>query len=51
MATVSYPYQRTPVFPQVVAALISGFVLFLVLLITWTIGYQLFYAGRIFPGV
>lgn len=51
MATVSYPYQRTPVFPQVVAALVSGFVLFLALLITWTVGYQLIYAGRIFPGV
>lgn len=51
MATVSYPYQRTPVFPQVVAALVSGFVLFLALMLTWTIGYQLFYAGRIFPGV
>lgn len=51
MATVSYPYQRTPVFPQVIAALVSGFVLFLTLLITWTIGYQLMYAGRIFPGV
>lgn len=51
MATVSYPYQRTPVFPQVVAALVSGVVLFLALLLTWTIGYQLFYAGRIFPGV
>jgi vancomycin resistance protein YoaR len=51
MATVSYPYQRTPVFPQVIAALVSGFVLFLLLIITWTIGFQLFYAGRIFPGV
>lgn len=51
MATVSYPYQRTPVFPQVIAALVSGFVLFLLLIVTWTIGYQLFYAGRIFPGV
>ncbi len=51
MSTVSYPYQRTPVFPQVVAALVSGFVLFLTLMLTWTIGFQLFYAGRIFPGV
>jgi len=51
MATVSYPYQRTPVFPQVVAAFISGVVVFLVLLIGWTLGYQLLYAGRIFPGV
>jgi vancomycin resistance protein YoaR len=51
MATVSHPYQRAPVFPQVVAALISGFALFLVLIITWTLGFQLIYAGRIFPGV
>ncbi len=51
MATVSYPYKRIPVLPQVVAALISGVVLFFGLLITWTVGYQLIYAGRIFPGV
>ncbi len=51
MATVSYPYQRTPVFPQIVAALISGVVLFFGLIITWVLGYQLLYAGRIFPGV
>jgi vancomycin resistance protein YoaR len=51
MATVSYPYQRTPIFPQVVAAFVSGVVLFLVLIIGWTLGYQLLYAGRIFPGV
>jgi len=51
MATVSYPYQKAPVFPQVVAALLSGFVLFLILIVTWTLGYQLIYAGRIFPGV
>jgi vancomycin resistance protein YoaR len=51
MATVSYPYQRTPVFPQIVAALISGVVLFFGLIIVWVLGYQLMYAGRIFPGV
>ena len=51
MATVSYPYKRIPVFPQVVAAFISGIVLFLGLVIAWTVGYQLLYAGRIFPGV
>jgi len=51
MATVSYPYQRTPLFPQVVAAFVSGVTLFLVLIIIWTLGYQLLYAGRIFPGV
>ena len=51
MATVSYPYQRTPVFPQLVAAFIAGVVLFFGLIITWVLGYQLLYAGRIFPGV
>jgi len=51
MATVSYPYQKAPVIPQIIAALISGFVLFLIVILTWTLGYQLLYAGRIFPGV
>ncbi|MBK9927943.1 MAG: VanW family protein [Anaerolineales bacterium] len=51
MATVSQPYERTPVIPQVVAALISGITLFFIALIVWTVGYQLVYAGRIFPGV
>jgi vancomycin resistance protein YoaR len=58
MATVSYkrsgpldPYKRVPVFPQVVAAFISGMTLFFAVIITWTLGYQLVYAGRIFPGV
>ncbi len=51
MATISQPYQRTPVFPQIIAALISGATLFFVAVIVWTLGYQLIYAGRIFPGV
>jgi vancomycin resistance protein YoaR len=51
MATISQPYQRTPVFPQIVAALVSGVTLFLTFLLVWTLGYQLLYAGRIFPGV
>src|SRR6188474_500657 len=51
MATVSYPYKRVPIFPQVVAAFVSGMALFLVVIIIWTLGYQLLYAGRIFPGV
>src|SRR5512147_666716 len=51
MTTISYPYQKTPVLPQIVAALLSGVVLFLALMIVWTLGYQLLYAGRIFPGV
>ncbi|MGZ9221649.1 MAG: VanW family protein, partial [Anaerolineales bacterium] len=36
---------------QVVAAFVSGVILFLVLIFAWTLGYQLLYAGRIFPGV
>jgi vancomycin resistance protein YoaR len=36
---------------QILAALIGGFFLFFAITITWTLGYQLFYAGRIFPGV
>src|SRR5512147_281650 len=51
MATVSYPYKQTPVLPQIVTALVSGSALFFVLLIVWTLGSQLLYAGRIFPGV
>jgi vancomycin resistance protein YoaR len=51
MATISQPYQRTPVFPQIIAALVSGMTLFFVAIIAWTLGYQLIYAGRIFPGV
>ena len=51
MATVSYPYKRVPVFPQVVAAFVSGMTLFFAVIIIWTLGYQLLYAGRIFPGV
>jgi vancomycin resistance protein YoaR len=51
MATISQPYQRTPIFPQIVAALISGATLFFIIILAWTLGYQLVYAGRIFPGV
>jgi vancomycin resistance protein YoaR len=51
MTTVSQPYQRIPLVPQVVAALVSGVTLFFGVIITWTLVYQLLYAGRIFPGV
>ena len=51
MATVSYPYKRIPVLPQVVAAFISGLTIFFAIILVWTLGYQLLYAGRIFPGV
>jgi len=52
MATASYPYpRRNPLLPQIVAALVSGLALFLGALLVWTVGFQLLYAGRIFPGV
>lgn len=51
MTTISYPYQKIPVLPQVVAALLSGVILFFAIVIAWTLGFQLLYAGRIFPGV
>jgi len=52
MATASYPYpRRNPLLPQVVAALVSGLTLFLGAVLVWTVGFQLLYAGRIFPGV
>lgn len=51
MATISYPYRRTPLFPQIVAAVLSGVILFFAIILVWVVGYQLLYAGRIFPGV
>lgn len=36
---------------QILAALVGGLLLFIAITITWTVGYQLLYAGRIFPGV
>jgi len=42
---------RPNLLKQILAALIGGFLLFFGLIITWTLGYQLIYAGRIFPGV
>lgn len=51
MTTISHPYQKLPVFPQFIAALVGGVTLFLGILLAWTLGYQLMYAGRIFPGV
>ncbi|HMS00741.1 MAG TPA: VanW family protein [Anaerolineales bacterium] len=51
MTSISKPYQSIPVAPQILAALLSGVTLFLGILIASTLGYQLMYAGRIFPGV
>lgn len=36
---------------QILAALLGGFVIFIGITMVWTLGYQLAYAGRIFPGV
>jgi vancomycin resistance protein YoaR len=36
---------------QIMAAFLGGLTLFLGAVLLWTIGYQLMYAGRIFPGV
>ncbi|HAX68122.1 MAG TPA: hypothetical protein DCY14_00815 [Anaerolineae bacterium] len=36
---------------QILAVLAGGFVLFVSILVVWVLGYQLAYAGRIFPGV
>lgn len=36
---------------QILAALIGGAVLFIGISLVWTVGYQLAFAGRIFPGV
>jgi vancomycin resistance protein YoaR len=52
MTTLSYPYsKRDLIILQIMAALIGGLTLFLAAVIVWTLGFQLLYAGRIFPGV
>ena len=52
MTAYSRPYPRSiPRAAQVFAALTLGFGAFLAFVIAWTLGYQLLYAGRIFPGV
>lgn len=51
MASVSQPLQKAPALPQILTAIVSGVSLFFIALIAWTLGYQLMYAGRIFPGV
>lgn len=51
MTTISSPSRNTEIATQVIAALVGGFLLFLAALLIWTLGYQLVYAGRIFPGV
>lgn len=42
---------RTTLWKQILAALAGGFIIFSAIVIVWMIGYQLAYAGKIFPGV
>jgi len=52
MTTTTYPYKnRAPMFGRIMVSIIGGLSLFLVSVLSWTLGTQLFYAGRIFPGV
>ena len=52
MTSISYPNpRRNPVLPQILTVLLGGLTLFLGAAFIWTIGFQLMYAGRIFPGV
>ncbi|NOY97857.1 MAG: hypothetical protein GXP40_01465 [Chloroflexi bacterium] len=52
MTTTSYPYSRQAnLAAQIVAALVGGLILYFGSVFAWTVGYQLMYAGRIFPGV
>ncbi|HTP02730.1 MAG TPA: VanW family protein [Anaerolineales bacterium] len=52
MTTAAYPIsRRAPFLAQAVTAIIIGLILFLGFVLTWVVGYQLWYAGRIFPGV
>ncbi len=43
--------RRLPLLTQALAALLGGILIFIGLVFVWVIGYQLVYAGRIFPGV
>ena len=45
------PNPRRDLPKQILAVIVGGALLFLAVIITWTVGYQLVYAGRIFPGV
>ena len=52
MSALSYPVsQRTPLVAQLLTAVVGGVILFVSAIFLWTLGYQLIYAGRIFPGV
>jgi vancomycin resistance protein YoaR len=49
---MTYPAPRqASFFAQMILALAGGVILFFAAILVWTLGYQLIYAGRIFPGV
>jgi vancomycin resistance protein YoaR len=52
MTTLNYSMPgKIPVLAQIAAALSAGISIFLATIVVWVLGYQLVYAGRIFPGV
>ncbi|MEJ5241342.1 MAG: VanW family protein [Anaerolineales bacterium] len=51
MNTLSYPSPRVSLWTQALVSLLVGSFLFVFLLFAWVLGYQITYAGRIFPGV
>jgi vancomycin resistance protein YoaR len=52
MNALSYPFpRRLPVAAQILTAVVGGLMLFLGIVVVWVLGYQLVYAGRVFPGV
>ena len=52
MSIASYPRSDRPsIMVYIVTSMAVGVVLFLAAVFLWVIGYQLVYAGRIFPGV
>jgi len=52
MTSTSYPLpRRTNLFPQILAALLGGLLLFTLSIAAVTSSFQFYYAGHIFPGV
>lgn len=51
MSTLTYPSHRVSFWTQALVSLLIGSFLFVFLLFAWVLGYQIAYAGRIFPGV
>jgi vancomycin resistance protein YoaR len=43
--------KQPPILARALAAMVAGLILFFGFVLLWVIGYQLVYAGRIFPGV